>query len=178
MNIIKITGDNIAGLKNLLVLDAARVVSAGERPVGINVNDGICYYTDSPAKYIEGIAMTTGFNEEQVIVDGVPMYRQVVSTIVAKDRPEVMNEFLKMTRKRHIVLSRDKNGYIKMIGTRLQPAQMFINKRVGGITYDDRNQMELSFEVTRKDPAYNYTINYQAVETVGNTYIGKRIFTA
>ncbi len=177
MNITYLKADNLTGLKNLLVLDASRVVSGGERPVGNNVNEGICHYTDSPATYIEGTTGSHGFSEKEIQADGVPMYEQIVSVIIPKDRPELITQFMKWRGKRFIVLTRDYNGYIKMIGTRLEPAKFLLEERIIESSLDGNNYMRISFIVTRKDPAYNYTINYQEVESNGSVLIGNRILS-
>lgn len=177
MNITKLTEDNLPGLRNILVLDATRVVSAGERPSGIYVNEGVCYYSDSPATYLEGTPQTTELNEEPVVIEGKPMYKITLSTIIPKNRPAIINQLMKwIGNKRFVTLSRDYNGFIWMVGTRLTPARFFINYKSIRKNFDEGNEMEVGFTLTTKDPAYNYTINYQGVENAGTIYIGKRIF--
>ena len=168
----------MGGTKHLLVMDASRVVSIGNLEGWNIVGAGICHLTDSPAIYIRGVRQTCGFTEETELVDGVPIYKQLASVIIPKDRPEIMNLFLNFPKKRWLVLAPDMNGYIKLLGTDKEPCQFIINKRGTKNAYDERNETEISFFVTRKDPAYNYTIQFIAVETVGTVPIQSQVFTA
>jgi len=177
MNIVKLREDNVPGIKNILVLDVSRVVSGGERPVGINVNTPICHYADSPAVYVEGIRGTIQFNDKEIKVEGATMYEQTMSCIIPKDRPDIMNQFFGWREKRFICLGRDKNNYIKMLGTRPEPASFFINERSSGADFDERNEIQIGFTVTRRHPAYNYTVQTQAVESAGVITIGNRVFS-
>lgn len=158
----------------MLAWNALRVVSTG-KPVGHNVNEAICHYSDSPAIYIEGVRDTVLFDEVPVVIEGIPAYQQTVTCIVAKDRPDVMAQLISMHKKRYVVVCPDRNGYKKMIGTKAEPALFLIEERSTGDTYDTRNEMKISFSITRKDPAYNYTVSTAQVQTVGVITIGKRV---
>lgn len=178
MNIIKLHEDNNGGGKHLLVFDASRVVSAGERPVGHYVNEAICAYSDSQAIYVEGIRDTVEFTEEPDIVDGVPLYKSIASCIIPKYRPAVMEQLRKWDKKRFVVLVPDRNGKTRMIGTRSEPAMLIIDRNGTGASYDSRNEIEISFVVSRRDKAYNYVPTTVQVQGVGVVTIGNRVHTA
>jgi len=176
MNIIKLNSDNLGGLKHLLAIDVSRVVAGAEKPEGINVNEGICHYSDSPWQYLKGVRETMGFVEEEEIIDGVSFYKQSAVIIIPKDCPEIMNQFLNWDKKRFIVLAPDNNGYIKLMGTRKEPCRFIKDIRDTKVNYDGRNEIVCGFYVSRKEPAYNYTVQYAQVQTVGTHQITKPVY--
>lgn len=178
MNIVKLSGHNNGGVKYLLAYNAARLVSGGERPLGHYVNTAICHYSDSPATYIEGVRGEVEFTETPELIEGAPAYRSSAKAIIPKDRPEIMDMFQKWDKRRFVVLVPDKNGKVKMVGTREEPAQFIINERSTKPGFDGRNEIEIEFTCIRRHPAYNYTPTTAVVETVGTITIGNRVHTA
>ena len=176
-NLIKLKEDNNGGNRYLLAWDAARVVSVG-KPVGHYVNEAICHYSDSPATYIEGVRDSVVFNEEVSVVDGVPVYTSTVTAIVPKYRPFVMDQLMKWDKKRFIVVVPDRNGKNVIIGSQDQPCFFSINKRGSKGSFDERNEIEISFTVTRPAPAYNYTPTQALVNTAGLITIGNKVKVA
>lgn len=109
---------------------------------------------------IDCIPGTLNFKEDP---QGPDQYRQVITGQVRKDIPGVLHTFNEMARHRFILLARDNNKQLRIVGTLDQPATFsFVRDTKNDFTKS--NHYQFTFEAVSAEPSYFYTGNYQVVD--------------
>jgi hypothetical protein len=94
------------------------------------------------------------WNEEEENDAGRPFYEQVVSGITPKMRPEVSQEFQKMSLRLFVIKLTDQNNNTWLIGTLTDPLR-FQAQATGG-RRGGLNQYQISFRGQTRQRAYGY----------------------
>lgn len=121
---------------------------------------------------------TLHFEEKPKKIGGTTIYATEVSGFIPKDRPELLEEFFKLDKKRFVGFYLDNNGKVRIIGTVENPATFSLVKTDHKEVLTDRNEYSISLSIERSFPAFHYS-NVSALPTgsgigwmtIGSTFI-------
>jgi len=104
---------------------------------------------------------TQEFTEQTVEENGAEAFAQQLTGIIPKERADVFAVLKAMQHKRFLVNIRDQNGTEILMGTLNEGVKMNITDRTTGADVPDRNQYTITFQITRRDPAYLYNVPWE-----------------
>jgi hypothetical protein len=148
------TGSNSPGACKLLVIPVTNVVSVP--PETQSRIDTEIPLIGASWVSITGTRWTHEFEEVWDRSSGTVVAKASVAMEVPKDELLKLEQFWSMGRGRFLVLNFDRNGTVKLMGTKDEPAMVTIQRLGHGARYGDPNAYELRVTCTRgtKCPFY------------------------
>ncbi|MDJ1480264.1 hypothetical protein QNI16_07195 [Cytophagaceae bacterium YF14B1] len=114
-NINQLPGDNLGGLEQFFYADADEIDSIAPAVNGVITPDilmksGKVFYSFRPSQG------TLGFKEQQKDTKGGAIFTSELKGYVPRDSPELQSALLDMYNRRLVVIYRDNNGLLKLVG--------------------------------------------------------------
>lgn len=151
-DITKLQEENIGGARYLLYADAADVQ---QMVIDSKTNTlrSIGLKSGKTWSRMECTVNTMLLKEDTKIKNGNDYFSSTVSGIVPKDTPEKQALFIKLSKKRLVVLVGTRNNELKALGTKDEPCKFFVDKKSTGTKSTDADKLRINFTVTRRHPA-------------------------
>lgn len=138
---------NVSGLVSFFFVEA-RYLLQDPRPLfgarGLVVDE---LPLSSAAQWYQGIvtSYTLNYAENRQQRRTGEYYQQQIDGVIARQSPELQEVLSAMRRRRYVVITRDRNNYLKLIGSRECPLEFSYRSQTGS-SPRERNQVSFRFQ--------------------------------
>lgn len=175
---------NVSGLVSFFFVEARQLVREVYPTYGTQSLIVDELPLSASAKWNQGIVVPFSLNyQENRRQDRVgESYQQQVDGVVARQSPELQEVLSSMQRRRYVVITRDRNGYLKLIGSKECPLEFNYSSRSGS-NPRERNQVSFRFTGDTRGPSFFVHGNlYDTIAEVeqpdfGDTTIQRRVLS-
>lgn len=146
---------NVAGLVSFFFVEANQLL-ADPRPKAGAVSLIVDELPVSPtAQWYQGIVtpFTLSYAENRQQTRQGEYYRQQLDGVIARQSPELQEVLSSLHRRRFVLVSRDRNNYLKLIGTKECPLE-FSYSSSSGSSPRERNQVSFRFSGDTRTPSF------------------------
>lgn len=173
---------NVSGLVSFFFGEARQLLRdpqpmAGTQSLVIDalpLNADSLWYQGIPTPY------TLDYQESRRQTRYGDSYQQQVDGVLARQSPELQEVLSALNRRRFVVITRDRNGYLKLIGTKECPLEFSFSSRTGS-SPTERNQVSFRFRGdTRRPSLFVHGNLYETIASVeqpdfGDTTVQQRV---